>query len=146
MKRRYFVLATLIVLLLLVSSQCSHVGSSAIITSKTGDSILYKDTNFAIGEIVGWPDAVGILEGSLINSLGRMYTAKEEAADYFIEGNIHARRYWRTRRYVYYSINLRVVDKQGDIIMTLKSQEPFMERLIDEFTMNIVDAIKKEIR
>jgi len=127
-------------------AHCSHVGSSAITTNKTEDVRFYKDTKFAIGAIGGWSDAVEILEGSLINSLMGMYTAKEETADYVIEGNIFGKRYWRTRRYVYHTVNLRVVDKEGDIIMTFRNQEAFMQRLIDEFTMNLVASLKKQVR
>ena len=146
MNRRYFVLAILIVLLVPFFSQCSHVGSSAVTTNMAKDVFFYKDTKFAIGEIEGWPDAVGILKGSLTNSLMNMYTAKEETADYVIEGNIFGKRYWRTRRYVYYTVNLRVVDKQGDIIMTFRNQDAFMQQLVDEFTMNLVASLKEQIR
>ncbi|MBW1856416.1 MAG: hypothetical protein JRJ00_17455 [Deltaproteobacteria bacterium] len=134
MNRRYFVLAILIVLLVPFFSQCSHVGSSAITTNKTKDVLFYKDTKFTIGEIEGWGEAVGILEGSLINSLMGMYTAKEEKADYVIEGNIFGKRYWRTRRYVYHTVNLS------------RNQEAFMQQLIDEFTMNLVASLKKQVR
>ena len=146
MKRKYFVLAILIVLLVPFFSQCSHVGSSAITTNKSKDVLFYKDTKFAIGEIEGWPEAVGILKGSLVNSLMGNYTAKEETADYVIEGNIFGKRYWRTRRYVYYTVNLRLVDREGDIIMTFRNQEAFMQQLIDEFTMNLVASLKQQIR
>jgi hypothetical protein len=134
------------VLLVPVISQCSHVGSSAITTNKTQDIIFFKDTNFAIAQITGWPDAVAILKGSLTNSLMDMYTAKEENADYVIEGDIFGKRYWRTRRYVFYTVNLRVVDKEGDIVMTFRNQEPFMQRIVDEFTMNLVASIKEQVR
>ena len=143
MIRRYCILTILMVLLVPFFLQCSHVGSSAVITNKTGDVFFHKDTKFAIGEIEGWPDAVGILKGSLINSLMDMYTAKKEAADYVIEGNIFGKRYWRTRRYVYYTVNLRVVDKEGNIVMTFRNEEPFMQQLVDEFTMNLVASLKK---
>lgn len=146
MRSRYFVLATLIVFFLLVCSQCSHVGSTAISINKTQDVLFYKDSKFAIGEIEGWGEAVGILEGSLVNSLLDMYTDKQEAADYVIGGNVYGKRYWRTRRYVYYTVNLRLSDKAGNVIMTFRNKEPFMQLLIDEFTMNIVGAIKKQIR
>ena len=146
MNRRYFLLAILIVWLVPFFSQCSHVGSSAITTNRASDVLFYKDTKFAIGEISGWPDAVGILKGSLANSLMGMYTAKKETADYVIEGNIFGKRYWRTRRYVYHTVNLRVVDKEGGIIMTFRNQEAFMQRLIDEFTMNLVAALKQQVR
>ena len=98
MIRKYFLLALFLVLLAPFSFQCSHVGSSAITTNKTEDVLFSKDTNFTIGEIQGWHDAVAILKGSLKNSLMDMYTAKEEKADYVIEGDIFGKRYWRTRR------------------------------------------------
>ena len=146
MIRRYFISAILIVLLVPFFTQCSHVGSSAITTSKTGDVRFYKNTKFTIGEIEGWPEAVGILKGSIINSLMNMYTAEKEMADYVIEGNIFGKRYWRTRRYVYYTVNLRVVDKQGDIIMTFRNQDAFMQQLVDEFTTNLVASLREQIR
>ena len=146
MKSRYPLLAILIMLLLPFSSQCSHVGSPAITANKSKDVLFYEDTKFTIREIEGWPEAVGILKGSLINSLMNMYTADKETADYVIEGNIFGKRYWRTRRYVYYTVNLRVVDKEGDIVMAFRNKEAFMQRIIDDFTMNLVASLKEQMR
>ena len=114
--------------------------------NKTQDALFYKNSKFSIGEIEGWYEAVEILEGSLANSLLDMYTKEKEKANYIISGNIYAKKYWRTRRYVYYTVNLRVADKKDDVLMSFRNKEPFMQLLIDEFTMNIVGAIKNQIK
>jgi len=144
--RRYIVSTTLILFLSISLYYCSHVGSSAIRVNKTQEATFYKDDEFAVGEIEGWPEAVGILKGSLANSLLDIYTEKEEDADYIISGNIFAKKYWRTRRYVYYTINLRVSDKEGNVIMSFRNTEPFMQLVIDEFTLNMVEEIKGQMK
>jgi len=134
------------VFILLIFSQCSHTGSSAISVNMTQDALFLKNSKFGIGEIEGWYEAVEILEGSLANSLLDMYTNEKEKADYIISGNIFAKKYWRTRRYVYYTVNLRVTDKKDDVLMSFRNKDAFMQLLIDEFTMNIVGAIKNQIK
>ena len=146
MIRRYFILAIFIAFLVPFFTQCSHIGSSAIKTHKAGDVRFYKDTKFTIGEIEGSPKAVGILEGSLINSLMNTYTAEKETADYAIEGNVFGKGDWKTGRFVYNAVNLRVVDKEGNVLMTLRNQERFTEQSVDEFTKNLVVSLKEQMR
>lgn len=146
MKNRYFTSIALALFLSLILSYCSHVGSPAIQVNKTQEAVFYKNSKFSIGEIEGWPEAVGILKGSLTNSLLNMYTEKEEDADYIISGNIYAKRYWRTRRYVFYTINLRLADKEGNALMSFRNEEPFMQQVIDEFTLNMVKEIKGQMK
>ena len=146
MNKRQFRSTTLLVFILLIFSQCSHTGSSAISVNMTQDALFLKNSKFGIGEIEGWYEAVEILEGSLANSLLDMYTNEKEKADYIISGNIFAKKYWRTRRYVYYTVNLRVTDKKDDVLMSFRNKDAFMQLLIDEFTMNIVGAIKNQIK
>ena len=146
MKSRYFTSIALALFLSFVLSYCSHVGSPALQVNKTQNAVFSKHSKFAIGEIEGWPEAVGILKGSLTNSLLNMYTEKEEDADYIISGNIYAKRYWRTRRYVFYTINLRLADKAGNALMSFRNEEPFMQQVIDEFTLNMVKEIKAQMK
>lgn len=75
-----------------------------------------------------------------------MYTEKEKDADYIISGNINAKRYWRTRRYVFYTINLRLADKEGNALMSFRNEELFMKQVIGEFTLNMVKEIKGQMK
>lgn len=138
----------LVIGLIMTIISCAHYSTSKrtqveIVSQK--DFVFYKNDKIIVSSIDGWPEAVGLLKNSLINSFFDMYTSKKEAAYYNIDGNIFAKKHWRKRLYLYYNVNLRVIDKEGNIVMTIKNKDVFWQTELDKFTDRIANSIRESM-
>jgi len=137
----------LVIGLIMTIIRCAHYSTSKrtqveIVSQK--DFVFYKNDKIIVSSIDGWPEAVGLLKNSLINSFFDMYTQKKEAAHYNIEGSIYAKKYWRSGRpYIYHIVNLRVLDKEGNIVMTIRNKKPFWQTELNKFTDEIANSIRQ---
>jgi hypothetical protein len=114
---------------------------------KTASSGFYSNEKITIGSIEGWDEAVDILKGSLNASLLNMYTKDERDAFYTISGNIFAKKHWRKGRiYVYHTVNLTITNGQGDVVMSIRSSEPFWQTDLNKFTDVIADSLKNAMK
>ena len=138
-------LLIILALSLLILGCATTSGSKSLLVVKKG-SLNYQGGKIAIMEIEGWPEAVNIMKASFINSLFNLYTVNSEEASYQLVGNIYSKRYWKSGRlYVYYTVNLRLIDKADDIVMTFTNTKPFYQPQLGEFTDEIVRSIKGQI-
>ena len=103
-----------------------------------------QEGKVAVGEITGYQPAVDILKFSIANSLLDLYAFDHLSADYGITGNINAKNLWRKGRlFVYYTVNLRLVDINGNIIMTFSNKEALNEPDLGKFTDEIAAIIRE---
>jgi hypothetical protein len=103
----------------------------------------YDGGKIIIGEIDGYPEAVGLLKSSLINALMGQYTADPGKASYTLSGSIYAKRYWRKGRpYIYHTLDLRLIDKEGSVLITMHNNKPIWQAQLRDFSMQVVAAIK----
>ena len=143
MKAKYF-LSILLALSLLVLPNLSAAKSLAKI--KKQDTGFYAKEKIAVSEIDGYGEAVGILENALANSLLTMYTENKQDALYTISGNIFAKKHWRKRIYVYHTVNLRIADKEGNVVMSISNSEPMWQTDLNKFTDEIAESIKESLK
>jgi hypothetical protein len=114
---------------------------------KTASSGFYSNERVTIGSIEGWEEAVDILKGSLKTSLLELYTENDRDAFYTISGNIFAKRHWRKGRiYVYHTVNLTVTNGQGDVVMSVRSSEPFWQSDLNKFTDAVADSFRNAMK
>jgi len=114
---------------------------------KVSSSGFYSNEKITIGSIEGWAEAVDILKGSLSASLLDMYTKDERDAFYTISGNIFAKKHWRKGRiYVYHTVNLTATDDQSNVVMSIRSSEPFWQSDLNKFTDAIADSFRKAMK
>jgi len=106
------------------------------------ESSIAQGEKITVGNIEGYLEAVTLLKGSLINALGARYSALPDSSEYSINGTIFAKKAARKRLYVYYSMNLRVIDKNGDIVATVSIQDPVFQTDLDKFSRKVVNSIK----
>ena len=140
--KRFLLVTTLLIPIIIIS--CAHYRMSSeveIISQK--DLTFYKDDKITVSSIDGWPEAVGLLKSSLMSSLLDMYSQKKDRAHYNIQGSIFAKKYWRKRIYIYHTVNLRVFDKEGNIVMTIKNKKPFWQTELSKFTDEIANSIRQ---
>ena len=109
---------------------------------KESEVVFYQDDKITVSSIDGWHEAVGLLNSSLMSSLLDMYSQKKDKAHYIIEGSIFAKKHWRKRIYIYHSVNLRLLDKQGNIAMVVTNKRPFWQTELDKFTDEIANSIR----
>jgi len=114
--KRFLLVIGLIMTIISCAHQSTSERTQVEIVSKK-DFVFYKNDKIIVSSIDGWSEAVGLLKNSLINSFFDMYTFEKEAAYYNIDGNIFAKKHWRKRLYLYYNVNLRVIDKEGNIVI-----------------------------
>jgi hypothetical protein len=134
-------------LVLLLAPQISIAEDPPPPVVKTASSGVYSNEKIAIGSIEGWEEAVDILKGALSASLLDMYTKDERDAFYTISGNIYAKRHWRKGRiYVYHTVNLTVTNGQGDVVMSVRSSEPFWQSDLNTFTDAIADSFRNAMK
>jgi hypothetical protein len=113
---------------------------------KKRDSGFYAKEKIAISEIGGYGEAVGILESALASSLLDMYTENEQEAFYTISGNIFAKKHWRKRIYVYHTVDLRIADKEGNVVMSISNSEPMWQTDLNKFTDEIAQSLKESLQ
>ncbi len=113
---------------------------STVIIEK--NNFIYQDQKITVGQIEGYPEAVGLLKSSLINALFTMYTDLSKNADYYITGSIFAKKAVRKRIYVYHTVSLRLVDSNGEIVMKINNSQPILQNQLDEFCNRIVQSMK----
>ena len=142
MKAKYF-LPILLALSLLVLPNLSAAKSLAKI--KKQNTGFYAKEKIAVSEIDGYGEAVGILESFLASSLLDMYTEDEQDALYTISGNIFAKQHWRKRIYVYHTVNLRIADKEGNVVMYISNSKPMWQTDLNKFTDEIAESIKESL-
>jgi hypothetical protein len=107
-------------------------------------ALAYQGGKIAIpDEIEGYRLAVDVLKGAMINSLLDLYTDNHEGASYRIVGHVFAKKHWRKRLFVYYNLNLRLIDRGGNLVMTFSNEEPLFQTEIAEFTDRIARAIRE---
>lgn len=138
----------LIICLTMVTISCTRSVVSTRIGAelaniKQTDVVFYKDDRFAVSSIDGWHEAVGLLKSSLMSSLLDMYSQKKDKAYYNIEGSIFAKKHWRKRIYIYHNVNLRLLDKQGNIAMIVTNKKPFWQTELNKFTDEIANSIRQ---
>jgi hypothetical protein len=100
----------------------------------------------AISEIEGYGEAVGILKDALANSLLEMYNENEKNASYTISGNVFAKKHWRKRIYVYHTVNLRMADKNGNVVMSVSNTEPMWQTDLTQFTDEIAKSLRESLQ
>lgn len=125
---------------------CDHPGAENPPVLKVRKATLsYQGGKIAVpDEIEGYRLAVGVLRNALIDSLLDLYTETPKTASYRIAGSLFAKKHWRKRRlFVYYNVNLRLLDNDGNLIMTFSNPEPFYQTELAEFTDLIVKAIRE---
>ena len=142
--KRFLLVIGLIMTIISCAHQSTSKRTQVEIVSKK-DFVFYKNDKIIVSSIDGWPEAVGLLKSSLINSFFDMYTPKKEAAYYNINGNIFAKKHWRKRLYLYYNVNLRVIDKEDNIVMTIKNKDLFWQTELDKFTDRIANSIRESM-
>jgi hypothetical protein len=135
MKWKGIVLASLASIILLLSPRLSSGKDHAKINKQSAS--LHANEKIAVASIEGWGEAVGILENTLASSLLEMYTENEQNAFYTISGNIFAKKHWRKRIYVYRTVNLRIADKNGNVVMSASNIEPMWQTDLSKFTDEI---------
>jgi len=114
---------------------------------KAASSGFYSNEKVTLGSIEGWEEAVDILKGSLKTSFLEMYTENDREAFYTITGNIFAKKHWRRGRiYVYHTVNLTITNGQGDVVMSVRSSEPFWQSDLNKFTDPIADSFRNAMK
>jgi len=106
------------------------------------DNLSYQGQRISIGDIEGYPEAVALLKGSLANALMGIYAPPGEPSDYHFVGSLYAKRHWRKRLYIFYTVNLRIVDNNGNILAAINSQKAFWQINLDDFSTQVVNAIR----
>ena len=144
MKWKVMALASLVSFTLLISPQFSSAKDFAKINKQSAG--LHAKEKIAIASIDGWGEAVGILENTLASSLLEMYTEKEQNAFYTISGNIFAKKHWRKRIYVYHTVNLRIADKNGNVVMSVSNTEPMWQTDLNKFTDEIAKSLRESFQ
>ena len=139
----------LLLIICLITISCARpagitrdVTETELANIKQTDVVFYKDDRFAVSSIDGWHEAVGLLKSSLMSSLLHMYSQKKDKAYYNIEGSIFAKKHWRKRIYIYHNVNLRLLDKQGNIAMIVTNKKPFWQTELNKFTYEIANSIR----
>ena len=131
-------------LLCVLFAGCATTSGSVRLLEVRKGTLHYEGGKIAIMEIEGWQEAVNIMKNSFITSLFDLYTANPDEASYRIVGNIYAKRYWKSGRlYFYYTVNLRLIDKADDIVMTFTNTKPFYQPQLGGFTDEIVKSIRE---
>ena len=144
MKWKGMVLASLVSIILLVSPQFASGKDFAKINKQSAG--LHANKKISVASIDGWGEAVGILENTLASSLLEMYTENEQNAFYTISGNIFAKKHWRKRIYVYHTVNLRITDKDGNVVMSVSNTEPMWQTDLNIFTDEIAKSLRESFQ
>jgi hypothetical protein len=137
------ILTMIAVSLILLSCQTIPAVKDDQLVGVNRESFSYDGGKVIIGEIEGYPEAVGLLKSSLISALMSRYTAAPEKAGYTISGSIFAKKYWRKGRpYIYHTVDLRLTDKDGNVVMAMHNTKPLWQAQLKDFSMQVVTAIK----
>jgi hypothetical protein len=129
--------------LVLLSCQTTPAVKNEQLATVDKGSFHYSGEKIAIGEIEGYPEAVGLLKSSIINALMGKYISTPDKASYTITGTIYAKRYWRMGRpYIYHTIELRLIDKKGDIVMVIQNTKPVWQAQLRDFSAQLSMAIE----
>lgn len=112
------------------------------VVMKPQDFRLSENDKIALSSIHGWEEAVGIFKDALIDSLLPFYTHKEDEANYVITGKIFVEKRWNYQLYVYDNIDLRVLDKKGNVIVSIRNQEPVYQHQLSLFTDDVAKSLE----
>jgi hypothetical protein len=143
--KHYAFLTLLSILSLSFLNACAARHKDLVILNPQ-DFRLLKSDKIALLSIGGWQEAVDILKDSLIDSFLSYYTRKEEEADYKISGNIFAKKHWKSGRlYIYYTVNLRIEDRTGNVVASIRLREPLYQPQLSQFTDEIAMRLKESM-
>jgi len=127
----------------LLNPHGAHSGSYTVVNTEAFS--FYKNDKIIVSSIDGWTEAVEMLKASLTSSLLSMSTQKEDKAYYSISGNVFAKKHWRKRLYVYHNINLNIVDKQGNVVASIRNKKALWQLDLDKFADEIAKWLKKSM-
>jgi hypothetical protein len=138
---RLFSLLVLFGLFLALGCATAATGKGPPIQVKK-ENFNYQGEKITVGEIEGYHEAVAMLKSSLLNALMGKYTEDPEKSTYRITGSVYAKRHWRKKTYIYRSIALRVMDKNGNIVMSIANERPVLQSELNAFSNDIVDLLR----